>query len=135
MTIEEQLKQEILLKYKSIRAFTTSINIPYSTLDSVFKRGIANAGVASMIRVFNALDLDIESVQSGNLQHKHCKPVDNQPTSRDTLWDTLTPDERQLLKDYRSMNPQGQEYIRQTMYMAVPMYKKMSDPPCVESQA
>ena len=70
MTVEEQLKQEILSKYKSIRAFTTTINIPYSTLDSVFKRGISNAGVSTMIKVFDALELDIESVQTGTLQRK-----------------------------------------------------------------
>lgn len=68
MTIEEQLKQEILSKYKSIRAFTISIGIPYSTLDSVFKRGIQNAGVCTMIKVFNALGLDIESILDGELR-------------------------------------------------------------------
>lgn len=70
MTLEEQLKNEILSKYKSVRAFTTSINIPYSTLDSVFKRGIANAGVSTMIKVFDALDLDIESITFGELRHR-----------------------------------------------------------------
>lgn len=68
MTIEEQLKQEILLRYKSVRAFTTAVDIPYSTLDSVFKRGIANAGISTMLKVFDALDLDIESVTDGELR-------------------------------------------------------------------
>lgn len=67
MTLEEQLKQEILQKYKSIRAFTTAINIPYSTLDSVFKRGIANAGVSTVLKIFHALSLDIDSIPSGTL--------------------------------------------------------------------
>ena len=31
MTIEEQLKNEILNNYKSVRAFTQKIDIPYST--------------------------------------------------------------------------------------------------------
>ena len=68
MTIEEQLKQEILSRYKSVRAFTTAIGIPYTTLDSVFKRGIQKAGVSTMIKVFNALNLDIESIQDGVLR-------------------------------------------------------------------
>lgn len=38
--------------------------------------------------------------------------------------ETLAEDEQQLVEDYRSLNPQGQEYIRQTMHMAVHMYKK-----------
>ena len=68
MKIEAQLKQEILLRYKSVRAFTTADDIPYTTLDSVLKRGIANAEVSTMIKVFDALDLDIKSVQSETLR-------------------------------------------------------------------
>ena len=39
----------------------------------------------------------------------------------------LTADEKRLIDDYRSLNRQGQEYIRQTMYMAVPIYIRHSD--------
>lgn len=70
MTVEEQLKAEILKQYKSVRAFTTEIGIPYTTLDSVFKRGIAKAGIGTMIKVFDALNLDIESIPSGVLKTK-----------------------------------------------------------------
>ncbi|MBO6301084.1 MAG: hypothetical protein J6N15_01430 [Ruminiclostridium sp.] len=68
MTIEEQLKSAILERYRSIRAFTMAIGIPYSTLDTVLKNSINNAGVGTMIKVFNALDLDIESIQDGTLR-------------------------------------------------------------------
>ena len=71
MTIEEQLKAEVLSRYKSVRAFTTAIDIPYSTLDSAFKRGLSNAGVLTMIKVFSALDLDIESIRTGTLTHSY----------------------------------------------------------------
>ncbi len=70
MTVEEQLKQEILKQYKSVRAFTTEIGIPYTTLHSVFTRGIANAGIETMLKVFDALGLDIESVPTGTLRKK-----------------------------------------------------------------
>ena len=70
MSIEEQLKSIILSKYKSVRAFTTSIGIPYTTLDSVFKRGICKAGVETMLKVFSALNLDVESITTGTLTEK-----------------------------------------------------------------
>lgn len=79
MTIEDQLKNEILSKYKSIRSFTTAIQIPYTTLDSVFKRGISNAGIGTMLKVFCALDLDIESIQTGQLKHR--EETIKEPTS------------------------------------------------------
>ena len=67
MTLEEQLKQIILNRYKSIRAFTVAIDIPYSTLDSVFKRGIVNSGIGTVSKVFSALGLDLDSIQTGTL--------------------------------------------------------------------
>lgn len=107
MTIEEQLKQEILSKYKSIRAFTTTIDIPYSTLDSVFKRGIANAGVSTMIKVFNALGLDIESVRSGVLLPKEPSTAEAAPGEADMLRSTL-------LHNYDQLNQEGRERLAET---------------------
>ncbi len=40
MTVEEQLKSEILSRYKSIAAFTSAIGVPNSTLNSVFKQWV-----------------------------------------------------------------------------------------------
>lgn len=47
---------------------------------------------------------------------------------------SLTADERKLIDDYRSLNKQGQEYIRQTMFMAISIYKKSADIPGMESE-
>ena len=47
----------------------------------------------------------------------------------------LSEDETQLVEDYRNLNDQGQEYIRQTMYMAKQTYKKMPDISNMENQA
>lgn len=104
MTLEEQLKNEILSKFKSVRAFTTSINIPYSTLDSVFKRGIANAGVSTMIKVFDALDLDIESIAFGELCHRNTE--EKTPNTTEAV-----PGEEHMIALYRELNHEGQEKL------------------------
>lgn len=44
----------------------------------------------------------------------------------------LSPDEEKLLHDYRNLNEQGKAYIRQTMYMALPIYIKHSHVPDLE---
>lgn len=46
--------------------------------------------------------------------------------------DRLSEQEAQLIKAYRDLNQQGREYIRQTMYMALSIYKKCSDVPDME---
>lgn len=47
----------------------------------------------------------------------------------------LAPDEQTLIDDYRSLNEQGKEYIRQTMFMAKQTHKKMPDISGLERQA
>ena len=122
MKPEEQLKQEILSKYKSIRAFTTAIDIPYSTLDSVFKRGIMNAGISTMVKVFNALDLDIESIQDGELHHR-IRPEETISGNIDSI---LTRDEMMLISNYRSFNDEGKKkaYAYIEDLLGNPKYKK-----------
>ncbi len=104
MTIEEQLKQAILTKYKSVRAFTTAFNIPYSTLDSVFKRGISNAGVSTMIKIFNALCLDIESVEDGILRPKEPSVEKETPLN-------LSEADQNLMELFHELNDEGQEKL------------------------
>lgn len=82
MTLEEQLKAIILEKYRSVRAFTTEIGVPYDSVKSILKRpnGIKNAGVGLMLKIFNALDLDIESIETGTLApKKHTAQENRQP--------------------------------------------------------
>lgn len=117
MTLEEQLKNEILSRYKSVRAFTTAINVPYSTLDSVFKRGISNAGVSTMIKVFGALDLDIESISSGILYHRSTEQkkspstVEAAPGEADSEVYSLR---STLLHNFDQLNREGQERLVET---------------------
>lgn len=58
----------------------------------------------------------------------------DQLTPQTAMYDGLLPDEEKLIEDYRSLNRQGQEYIRQTMYMAISIYKKSTDIPGMESE-
>lgn len=110
MTVEEQLKSEILSRYKSIAAFTSAIGVPNSTLNSVFKRGISNAGISTMIKVFDALDLDVESIQTGTLVKKqscikgHCQKIETNPGE-------LSIEEHTHIKKYRLLDPYGKEAV------------------------
>ena len=61
MPTEEQVKSIIIQKYKSVRAFTQAIDIPYSTIDSMLKKGISGTGIQTVMKVCHALEIDIES--------------------------------------------------------------------------
>ncbi len=107
MGIEEQLKQHILLNFKSIRAFTQEAGIPYSTMDSIFKRGISNAGVGTVIKIFHFLNLDVESLASGKLVQ-----LKNTPTPPSGEAGVLTADElSRISAAMAQMNEEGRERV------------------------
>lgn len=74
----------------------------------------------------------VELIRLGIQQLMQGQPKIAQNTA---LAPALSADEQQLIDDYRSLNEQGQEYIRQTMYMAKQTHKKMPDLSDLEKQA
>lgn len=100
MTTEEQLKAEILKHYKSIRAFTQIVDIPYSTVDTIFKRGISGTSIQTIIKICDALNIDIQQLSKGKIttcaQNSSIKPND---------------DELQIIKKYRALDEHGKRIV------------------------
>ncbi len=55
--VEENLKKLILEKFGSLRNFAIKIDLPYTTLDSIMKRGISNSNVANVIKICKGLNI------------------------------------------------------------------------------
>lgn len=67
MTIEERLKDYILSKHRSVRAFAMSIGIPVSTINMIFKRGIENSSVTTVIRICRGLGISTDELAEGRI--------------------------------------------------------------------
>ena len=67
MTIEDQLKNLILSRYRSIREFVISIDMPYTTMDSIFRRGIGNSSVSNVIKICKALGISADELAEGKI--------------------------------------------------------------------
>lgn len=67
MTIENQLRELILLKYGSLREFTFNISLPYSTLSTILKNGIMTANISNVVKICNALSIKIDELVEGRL--------------------------------------------------------------------
>ena len=66
--IENKIKELILSNYGSLNYFCKKINIPYSTLDSILKRGIGKANVINVIKICNELGISVDSLKQGIIQ-------------------------------------------------------------------
>lgn len=70
MTCTETLKQYIESQYKSVREFTIAIDMPYTTLHSIFKRGIENSSVANINKICEKLQISMP-----DLLHNKIVPI------------------------------------------------------------
>jgi transcriptional regulator with XRE-family HTH domain len=67
MTIEEKLKEYILERYKSIREFTQVVDMSYSTIDSILRRGIGNSSVSNIIKICKVLSISVDALADGEI--------------------------------------------------------------------
>ena len=100
LAIEEELKALVLSTYGSVREFSLVLDMPYSTLDSIFKRGVENASIANIIKICSALQISVDELASGKIVKRHT-PVE-------------TPGESELLRLYQSVNNEGKSHILYT---------------------
>jgi SOS-response transcriptional repressor LexA len=91
-SIEERLKDLINSRYKSIRAFSIKLGMPYSTLDSIFKRGIANTSITNILKICDLLDISADYLAAGEI------------IAKDAVQFKLTPSEIEGVKKYRTFS-------------------------------
>jgi len=74
MTTEEKLKDLILKRYHSVREFTIAIDIPYTTMSSIFKRGIDNSSISSIMKICKALGISVDALADGEIRLSKTRP-------------------------------------------------------------
>ena len=65
--LESKVKSLIIDKYGSLKKFTEIIDMPWTTLDSILKRGIANSNITNVLKITKELGLDAEKLVDGEL--------------------------------------------------------------------
>lgn len=67
MTGEELLKLSIKERYGSVLNFSKAVQIPESSIRNIFTRGLDSVSAGVIVKICQALDLDVESLMSGAL--------------------------------------------------------------------
>lgn len=70
MSIEEQLKNLILKKYKSLRQFAPYTGLPYSTIAAILKRGIMNSNIENVFKICEVLKISVDDLVNGKIVEK-----------------------------------------------------------------
>ena len=67
MTIEDKLKNLIKSRYGSVREFTIMADMPYSTVATIFSRGVENSSVNNIIKICKELNISADALADGKI--------------------------------------------------------------------
>ena len=115
-TIENQLKELILTKYKSLCEFTLKIEIHYSTFDTILKRGVNKANIINIIRICNELNISADKLAEGIIENNSLTTNNN-----------LSKEETTLLENYNNSNYEGKKMILSYSDYVSQNYKNTTD--------
>lgn len=65
--IENKIKQIIIEKYGSVKRFSDKIEVPYTTIDTILKRGLKNSNVLNVLKICNELGVDINELANNKI--------------------------------------------------------------------
>ena len=129
MTVEQKLRELILTRYHSVREFSISIDMPNSTLESIFKRGIGNSSVTNVIKICKALKISTDALADGEIIT--IKPYDSKNISdrfevKEILDDTkdLLTHSGELTLDGKPISKENVESIIDAMEVGVTIARK-----------
>ena len=128
MNIEEKLKELILSRYNSIREFSIEINIPYTTIVSIFQRGIENSSVSNIIKMCKALNISADGLADGEIVSIKSNPVkfSNRIEVKEILSDTMDvlSQSNNLTLDGKPITKNGVDSIINAMEIGVEIARK-----------
>ena len=134
MTIEEKLKDLILIRYHSIRDFTTSIDLPYTTLDSMFRRGIDNSSVSNVMKVWKALEISVDALANGEIAPLKRRTVVQNSIFTNTEVEDIVEDVKEILTTKGGITVDGKpmavntvDFVVDSMDMIVEMAKRKNE--------
>ena len=108
-TIESRLKKLIMQRYGSLKAFTEKIGMPWTTLDSILKRGVLNSSVSNVLKISQELDIDLEKLAEGDIIDNQSYPITLAAHADEELTDEDLEEVRQIAEfiAYKKRKDQG----------------------------
>lgn len=95
---EIRLKEIIIERYGSLKKFCETIDMPWTTLDSILKRGVANSNITNVMKITRELQLDTEALASGTIKDA----IKDEPTTLAAHFDgdEYTEEELNKIKEF-----------------------------------
>lgn len=104
MGVEEDLKKIIIDRYGSVNKFATVCDVPYSTIATIFVRGINKANISTVIAICKELKISADELANGKITpYQYIEP-----NMEYIKLDDLNEENQKRLKDYYELLKRSQ---------------------------
>lgn len=100
---ELKIKEMIINRYGSLKKFCEVINMPWTTLDSILKRGIANSNISNVMKITRELGVDTESLALGIIIDAYPKTPSIPTIATHKDGENFTPEELDKIEEYKKL--------------------------------
>lgn len=123
-------KLDLLMSERGLnrRSLAEASGVPYTTIIGFYSKGYEGARMSTIKSLARFFEVSTDYMIRDEISNPYYGLCSGETAE-------LSREESTLIQDYRSLNAQGQEFIRQTMYAAKQAYKKMPDISDLENQA
>ncbi len=98
--LEQQLKTIMCERFGSVKEFALAAAIPYTTVDSILKRGVGKANVVNIIKICTTLEIDTDALASGIIKGRPAQ-----------IQVAITVNEHEHIKKYRALDGHGKDIV------------------------
>lgn len=104
MGVEDDLKKIIIDRYGSVNKFATVCDVPYSTIATIFVRGINKANISTVIAICKELKISADELANGKITPYQYV----EPNMEYLKLDDLNEENQKRLKDYYELLKRSQ---------------------------
>ena len=104
MGVEDDLKKIIIDRYGSVNKFATVCDVPYSTIATIFVRGINKANISTVIAICKELKISADELANGKITPYQYV----EPNMEYINLDDLNEENQKRLKDYYELLKRSQ---------------------------
>lgn len=97
MKLEEELRELMIKKSSSVNKFSSDCGLPYSTVATIFRRGIENTNINTIIKICQALSISADELANGRIVY--LKDIEK-PNELNVLIEKLSPEGKAKLREY-----------------------------------
>lgn len=104
MTTEDKVKKMIIERYGTVKEFSKKIDVNYTTVVNILKRGFANAGINNVIKICKELNISTDAIAENRIE----KPKDTYITDKDLI---LTLEKKDIVIDNKKLNEEQKKRL------------------------